>query len=128
VVLFNKAAESAFGVPLAEAVGSPLDRFIPQRYRAAHKGGLPEPQVQGIGGADENSFLLRMGGVTQLTSEAAKTAGLYREILGPGNFYLEIMDHGIPEERLVNKELLKISAQNERMEVSNNRRLFEIFH
>jgi preprotein translocase subunit SecF len=41
---------------------------------AAHKGGLPEPQVQGVGGADENSFLLRMGGVTQLTAEAAKTA------------------------------------------------------
>ena len=41
---------------------------------AAHRGGLPEPQVQGIGGADENSFLLRMGGVTQLTAEAAKTA------------------------------------------------------
>ena len=41
---------------------------------AAHKGGLPEPQVQGIGGAAENSFLLRMGGVTQLTPEGAKAA------------------------------------------------------
>jgi preprotein translocase subunit SecF len=41
---------------------------------AAHKGGLPEPQVQAIGAASENSFLLRMGGVTQLTAEAATTA------------------------------------------------------
>ncbi len=41
---------------------------------AAHKGGLPEPQVQGIGSASENSFLLRMGGVTQLTSEGATGA------------------------------------------------------
>ncbi len=41
---------------------------------AAHKGGLPEPQVQGIGSAAENSFLLRMGGVTQLTAEAATAA------------------------------------------------------
>jgi len=42
--------------------------------QAAHKGGLPDPQVQAIGGASENSFLLRMGGVTQLTAEAAQTA------------------------------------------------------
>jgi PAS domain S-box-containing protein len=36
VVLFNAAAEQVFGVPQAEAIGSPLDRFIPQRFRAAH--------------------------------------------------------------------------------------------
>jgi PAS domain S-box-containing protein len=36
IVLFNAAAEQVFGVPQAEALGSPLDRFIPQRYRAAH--------------------------------------------------------------------------------------------
>ena len=36
IVLFNAAAEQVFGVPQGEALGSPLDRFIPQRYRAAH--------------------------------------------------------------------------------------------
>jgi PAS domain S-box-containing protein len=36
IVLFNAAAEQVFGVPQADALGSPLDRFIPQRYRAAH--------------------------------------------------------------------------------------------
>ena len=36
VVLFNAAAEQVFGVPQSEALGSPLDRFIPERYRAAH--------------------------------------------------------------------------------------------
>jgi preprotein translocase subunit SecF len=40
----------------------------------AVKGGLKEPQVQGIGSADENSFILRMGGVTQLTEESEKPA------------------------------------------------------
>jgi preprotein translocase subunit SecF len=37
-------------------------------------GGLQEPQVQGIGDADQNSFILRMGGVTQLTEEGFKAA------------------------------------------------------
>jgi PAS domain S-box-containing protein len=37
IVVFNAAAELMFQVPAAEALGSPLDRFIPQRYRGAHE-------------------------------------------------------------------------------------------
>jgi diguanylate cyclase (GGDEF)-like protein/PAS domain S-box-containing protein len=36
VVLFNAAAEQLFGCPAAAALGTPLDRFIPERFRAAH--------------------------------------------------------------------------------------------
>lgn len=36
VVLFNRAAETIFGVPRSEAVGSSLERFIPARFREAH--------------------------------------------------------------------------------------------
>lgn len=36
IVMFNRTAASVFGVPAAEAIGSPLDRFIPARFRAAH--------------------------------------------------------------------------------------------
>jgi PAS domain S-box-containing protein len=38
IVLFNAAAEKMFCCPAAEAVGQPLDRFIPERFRAAHAG------------------------------------------------------------------------------------------
>ena len=37
VVLFNRAAEQIFGVRREEAIGAPLDRFLPQRHRAAHR-------------------------------------------------------------------------------------------
>ena len=37
VVLFNRAAEQTFGVRREEALGAPLDRFLPQRYRGAHR-------------------------------------------------------------------------------------------
>lgn len=37
VVLFNAAAEKMFGCTAEEAVGRTLDRFIPARYRAAHR-------------------------------------------------------------------------------------------
>ncbi len=36
VILFNPAAEKMFGIPADEAVGSDINRFIPQRFRAAH--------------------------------------------------------------------------------------------
>jgi PAS domain S-box-containing protein len=38
VVLFNAAAERIFGCPAALAVGGPVERFIPERFRAAHHG------------------------------------------------------------------------------------------
>jgi len=36
IELFNPAAAKMFGCAAAEAVGQPLERFIPQRFRAAH--------------------------------------------------------------------------------------------
>ena len=38
VVQFNRAAEALFGCTRAEAIGAPLERFLPQRYRSAHRG------------------------------------------------------------------------------------------
>ena len=37
IVLFNPAAEQMFGVSRHEALGQPIARFIPERYRAAHE-------------------------------------------------------------------------------------------
>ena len=37
IVLFNAAAENMFGCGVGEALGSSLDRFIPQRWRAGHR-------------------------------------------------------------------------------------------
>ena len=36
IVLFNHAAELMFRCAAAEALGQPLDRFIPARFHAAH--------------------------------------------------------------------------------------------
>ena len=38
IVLFNAAAEQMFRCPVAQVLGSPIDRFIPQRLRVAHRG------------------------------------------------------------------------------------------
>lgn len=36
VVIFNPAAEAVFGLTAMEAIGAPLSRFIPERFRASH--------------------------------------------------------------------------------------------
>lgn len=38
IVVFNHAAESIFCCSSADAIGQSLDRFIPERYRQAHRG------------------------------------------------------------------------------------------
>ena len=41
--------------------------------------------------------------------EAAKRALLYRDIMGPDNFFLEVMSNTLPEQAVVNKALVRIS-------------------
>ncbi|HEX5094314.1 MAG TPA: PAS domain S-box protein, partial [Burkholderiales bacterium] len=36
IVQFNRAAERMFGCPRAQALGAPLERFLPARFREAH--------------------------------------------------------------------------------------------
>ncbi len=44
--------------------------------------------------------------------EAARERAVwYRDTFGPGNFYLEVQDHGAPEERIVNEQLVELSRE-----------------
>ena len=42
IVVFNAAAEQMFLIPVAEAIGQPLERFIPAQYRATHAAHMHE--------------------------------------------------------------------------------------
>ncbi|AIO44235.1 PAS domain S-box protein [Burkholderia cenocepacia] len=48
IVIFNPAAEQVFGVSAMEAVGAPLSRFIPERFRAAHARHVEQFGVTGV--------------------------------------------------------------------------------
>ena len=47
----------------------------------------------------------------QLYEEAKKAALRYRDIFGEGNFFLELQDHGIPAQQLVNQQMLRLSEE-----------------
>ncbi len=46
-----------------------------------------------------------------LYDNAKKAALEYQEIFGKGNFFLELQDHGIPEQGIVNQRLLQMSEE-----------------
>jgi two-component system sensor kinase len=48
VVLFNRSAEQMFGVRRDEAIGAPLERFIPHRFRSAHHGHVEKFSHTGV--------------------------------------------------------------------------------
>lgn len=60
VVLFNTAAERIFKCAAAEAIGKPLDAFVPERYRHIHR-----EHVRRFG--EEGVTMRRMGGELVLT-------------------------------------------------------------
>lgn len=66
IVLFNVAAERTFGCPAAEALGTPIDAFIPLRYRAVHR-----DHVKRFGEA--GATMRRMGG--DLVLEGLRAGG-----------------------------------------------------
>ncbi|MFB9966772.1 DNA polymerase III subunit alpha [Sinosporangium siamense] len=43
--------------------------------------------------------------------EAVEAAARYRDIFGPGNYFLELMDHGLAIERRVRDDLLKLGRE-----------------
>lgn len=49
--------------------------------------------------------------VKGLFDEARKAARKYEACFGKGNYFLELQDHGIPEQRTVNMELLRMSRE-----------------
>ena len=91
IVLFNAAAERIFCCTGADAVGSPLDRFIPERFRPAHRShveafgvtgttsrlmGGPRPELVGLRETGEEFPI--DASISQVTVEGRK---LYTVIL-----------------------------------------------
>src|SRR5512146_2792642 len=69
----------------------------------AQSGGLHDATVQGIGSKDENSFLLRLGGTTQLTKDGAEKAKAALAGLGElKNVYADL-DNGLINFRAAKK-------------------------
>jgi PAS domain S-box-containing protein len=85
IVLFNEAAEKVFRCPAREAIGGPLERFIPERFREAHRTHIERFGATGVTtrlmrGTRLSLYGLRAGGeefpidasISQITFEGRK--------------------------------------------------------
>ena len=88
---FNFGVDFAGGTVVELKFDHPI-RADEVRARA-EKAGLHDVSVQGIGSSSENSYLLRLGGVTQLTPESAVIAKQALEALGGiSNFHADVQN------------------------------------
>jgi PAS domain S-box-containing protein len=66
IVLFNPAAEHAFRCTSTQAIGAPLSRFVPERFRATHAGHVERFGTTGVSdrqmGKQRDLFGLRADG------------------------------------------------------------------
>jgi len=66
IVVFNSAAERMFGCPASQALGTSLERFIPSRFREAHRDHIAHFAATGITnrrmGAQSEILGVRVGG------------------------------------------------------------------
>jgi PAS domain S-box-containing protein len=65
VVLFNAAAERMFGCAAVEALGQPLERFIPARLRAVHRAHVRAFATTGV----TNRTMGKLGSLTALRAD-----------------------------------------------------------
>jgi preprotein translocase subunit SecF len=90
---FNYGVDFAGGTVVELRFHQPVS---PEAVRKrAEDAGLHDVSVQRIGGSDENSYLLRLGGVTQLTEESSKKAEAALRGVGTISSYRADLENGI---------------------------------
>ena len=106
IVLFNPAAEQAFGYAKADVIGSPLEMLIPERFRVIHHQHVERFGTTGVTsrrmGAQAVLVALRSDG-----SEFPIEASISQHIDGERKFYTVILRD--VSERIRNEKLLERS-------------------
>ncbi|GMV27051.1 MAG: hypothetical protein AMXMBFR58_30820 [Phycisphaerae bacterium] len=104
VVMFNASAERIFGVPVEMAVGSHLDRFIPERFRVAHR-----HHVQSFGQTGVTTRAMgRLGTLYGLRSDGKEfpiEASISQATAGGRRLYTVIL-RDVSERRMLEEQLI----------------------
>ncbi|MDH4328747.1 MAG: PAS domain S-box protein [Nitrospira sp.] len=103
VVLFNRAAVQMFGCSAQEAIGQPIVRFLPTRFRAAHR-----RHIQSFGQAGVTSRKMgRLGTVSGLRADGEEfpVEAAISHIAVEGKKYYTVILRDITEHRRVTEEL-----------------------
>jgi PAS domain S-box-containing protein len=109
VVLFNPAAERMFGCAAAQALGQPLDRFVPTRFREVHRAHVRAFATTGV----TNRAMGKLGSLTALRAdgrEFAIEASISQTEVGGDKLFTVIL-RDITQRKEVEKALSRSEAQ-----------------
>jgi PAS domain S-box-containing protein len=109
VILFNPAAERMFGCSTAEAIGTRLEKFLPERYRAKHY-----EQVENFGRSADGARVMavsrEVAGLRADGTEFPIEATVSRVTLNGETLYTVIL-RDITERRHADQKLLETNRQ-----------------
>jgi len=129
---FNYGVDFAGGtvveLKFKKSLGARGDEEVRKR---AEQGGLQEVRIQQIGSADENSYLLKMGGVTQLTASSAQKAEAAIRQLGEVSQFLADQENGLIRFRSsqrLDKQAVQTAVESSGTGVNEVRELGAVFN
>ena len=107
ILLFNAAAERMFRCSADEALGTPFDRFIPMRFRAAHEGRHRQFSETG----ETSRVMGNLGPVSGLRADGEEfpvEASISQIEVGGGQIFTVIL-RDVTERKRLEQEVLEIS-------------------
>jgi PAS domain S-box-containing protein len=110
--LFNPAAALMFGMSATEAIGQPLEKLFPERFRKAHEGHISNFEQKGIT-AWRMGVMGEISGLRANGEEFPIEASISHTSLEGGKLYTMIL-HDITERHLAEKEIRQLNADLER--------------
>ncbi len=116
IVVFNAAAEKMFDCAVRDAIGSPIDRFIPERFRAAHR-----QHIQHFGDTDATTRALgglgALWGLRKNGQEFPIEASISQVEVSGGKLFTfnirDVTERKLAEEALSSVNCRLIEAQEE---------------
>ena len=105
VVLFNVAAEKMFGCSAAEAMGQPVERFIPERFRSAHRAHIQRFGETGVTTRDVGA--LRSLSAVRVDGEEFPVEASISQIESSGKKLFTVILRDITERQRAEEALLK---------------------
>ncbi len=105
IVMFNAAAERMFGVAAGEAIGGPLERFIPQGARASHAGYVRKYGKTGVSSRNMGN----LGTVSGLRADGTEfpiEASISQVQIGSERYFSAIL-RDVTDRKLLEAQLLQ---------------------
>lgn len=107
VILFNRAAEHMFGVTAAEALGRPIDRFIPVSFRERHRA-----EVQRFGETGVTARTMgQLGKITGLRADGEEfpIEAAISQVHSNGQIIYTVIIRDIAERRRAEESIIRIN-------------------